>query len=277
MTSDIESVSACPLCGSAEQDDELQQPDALFPTGILRLVRCRGCGLVFLNPRLSRDAMLRLEDASPVYELRPEEVEREIQARIGLLRSFPKRESGGRLLDVGCNRGLLLAAALRLGWEPTGVEVSAVAAEKARAVAGASVYSDLQDVPRGDGFDLIVAWHVLEHTEDPKAFLVQTRSLLSPTGVLAIQVPSYAFVSRFREQGRIASIVCAVHNIYFTKSTLDGALRRTGFEQRVLIESGQDLMLTTFAELQFRFRSGQQLVRWRYLTRRAAAKLTRRP
>lgn len=275
MATDVEPVVRCPVCGASEQEEVLRETDSLFPTGVLRLVRCGSCGIVLLNPRLTRDAMITLENASPVYELDDGELEAEVTARIALLKSLPTKTSRVRMLDIGCNRGLLLLAASSLGWEPVGVEVSPVAASKAREASGAPVYPDLMSVPAGDGFDLVVAWHVLEHTADPKTFLKQARGLLSPGGVLALQVPSYDFVSSFRQEGRLASIVCAVHNFYFTEATMDETLRRAGFEQRTLINSSLDLMLTAFAELRPRSRTSVRRLRWAYAARRARAKLSR--
>jgi 2-polyprenyl-3-methyl-5-hydroxy-6-metoxy-1,4-benzoquinol methylase len=245
---DLEPVDNCPGCGSPRQRQILGEPDSLFPNGMLRIARCDDCGLAFLNPRMTRAAIIRLEDQSEVYELDAAEREREIDARVNMLRGFAEwAPTSGRLLDVGCNRGWLLQAAQRLDWQPVGVEISPVAADKARAASGVPVYPDLADVPRDGGFDLIVAWHVLEHTADPISFLRQTRRLLARRGVLAVQVPSFDFVDSFREQGRTGSILCAVHNLYFTKSAMTETVHRAGFRLRKVINSPKDLMLTAFA------------------------------
>ena len=59
-----------------------------FPTGVLRLVACRDCRLVFLNPRMTLDAIVELEDESDVYAMDATETEHEIAARIELLRGI---------------------------------------------------------------------------------------------------------------------------------------------------------------------------------------------
>jgi SAM-dependent methyltransferase len=266
MATDIENVPACPLCESLEQDEVAREHDQLFPTGTLHLARCRSCGLVFLNPRLTHDAMVRLENESSVYELDEDALDAQIEARVHMLRSFPTTASEGRMLDIGCNRGLLLRAAKRLGWSSVGVEVSPVAAERARDAACVAVYPDLSSVPHDATFDLIVAWHVLEHTTDPRELLVGARKLLSADGLLALQVPSYDFLERFREQGQLANLVCAVHNLYFSERVLDEALARAGFARRTLINSETDYMLTAFVGIPRRS----------YLARRAIARLAHR-
>jgi SAM-dependent methyltransferase len=241
-------VRACPACGSNQQTSTLEHPDPLFPTGLLTLVSCERCGLVFLNPRLTRSAIARLEDRSPVYEMDAETARREIRAREKLLHSIADRAPvTGRLLDVGCNRGLLLRAAKRLGWDAVGVEISAVAAARARSEAQVPVYEGLADVPRLGGFELVVAWHVLEHTTDPISLLREVNRLLAPNGTLALQVPSFDFATEFRNRGMIGSLICAVHAIYFTESSLVDILQRADLSVSGLVNSKSDLMLTAFA------------------------------
>lgn len=248
MPADLEHVDHCPVCRSDRQREVLEEPDYLFPTGVLRLVACSQCGLVFLNPHLTLEAIVQLEDASDAYETDAVDTEREIKARVELLRGLTRSSTEtGRLLDVGCKRGLMLCAAQRVGWNPVGVEFSHVTAAKAREAARVPVYTDLAHVPRHGGFDLILAWHVLEHTTDPLSFLTHIRELLARQGSLALQVPSFSFADEFRKQGRLGSLVCAVHNLYFTERTLADTLRCAGLEPHTVVDSDADLMLTAFA------------------------------
>jgi SAM-dependent methyltransferase len=251
----IERVDVCPVCGGRQGATVLEQPDVLFPTGRLTLRSCADCNLVFLDPRMTFQAMARLEEESETYDFDEERTRAEIDARVGLvdaLSVWPRHRR--RLLDVGCNRGLLLAAAERIGWRAVGVEISTTAAQLARSAFGSTVYGRLADIPDEERFDLIVAWHVLEHTADPVGFLAELTRLLEPRGgVLAIQVPSYDFVSEFRERGQLGSVVCAVHNLCFTERAIREAAKRAGLDIVRLSNSPDDLMLTVIAQRPFRF------------------------
>jgi 2-polyprenyl-3-methyl-5-hydroxy-6-metoxy-1,4-benzoquinol methylase len=244
----VETLRDCPICGKpiSESAATTYYPDGMFPGGVLRVVHCELCGISFLNPRLTLAENELFEDANDFYRITPEERERQLVALEAMLDSLsvyaPRRE---KLLDIGCNRGVLLAAAKRLGWDPTGVELSSVAADEARATVGVPVYPSLANVPRAPrGFDLVVAWHVLEHTLDPVGFLRDARSLLSAGGILALQVPSFDFVEKYQERGRLASIACAVHNFYLGEEGLTAVVNRSGLHIRRLWNSEDDLMLT---------------------------------
>jgi SAM-dependent methyltransferase len=218
----------------------------LFPGGILRVVRCSFCRISFLNPRLTLDENELFEDENDFYRISPEERDRQLVALMTMLDSLtvyaPRRE---KLLDIGCNRGVLLAAAQHLGWDPTGVELSSVAAAEARSTVGVPVYASLAEIPRTDrGFDLVIAWHVLEHTLDPVTFLRDAGSLLSDGGVLALQVPSFDFVEGFRERGQLGSIACSVHNFYLGEDGLTAVVNRSELKVKKLWNSADDLMLT---------------------------------
>jgi 2-polyprenyl-3-methyl-5-hydroxy-6-metoxy-1,4-benzoquinol methylase len=201
--------------------------------------------MVYLNPRLTPASVLELEGQSTVYNLGADQVADRIvvlrQMVSELARFSPKV---GRLLDIGCNRGFLLEAARRSGWAVTGVELSPVAAAKARDDWGVTVYGSLDDLVGADRFDLIVAWHVLEHTTEPVPFLQKAAGLLGSDGVLALQVPSFDFVEQFEHRSMSSSLLCAVHNLYFTEETMRATVERAGLRPVCVSNSAADLMLT---------------------------------
>jgi SAM-dependent methyltransferase len=242
-------ISRCGVCGTVGADQLMTREEALLGTA-LNVVSCRTCGTVYLTPRLSDEALHRLEDDSTVYELAPGVAEHRIEVLRGMLAGFEQFAAGGtpirRVLDIGCNRGLLLEAARRLGWESAGVELSAVAAQRARDEFGAEVYSDFAALARRapEPFDLAVAWHVLEHTVDPVAFLRDAARFVRWGGLVAIQVPSFDFADDFRRRGELGSLVCAVHNYYFTEPTLRLVIDRAGLRPTWVLNNPADLMLT---------------------------------
>jgi SAM-dependent methyltransferase len=236
-------IGLCPICSESRFSRVFSVADPLFAPSKLTLERCTGCDLVVLNPRLAERAIKKLEEVSTVYDIRPDEVDERLRGLDGVLEwleaSVTRRS---HLLDIGCNRGFLLEAARRRGWDDVvGVELSDAAAGRARRDFGLTVHGTLEAVGH-QLFDLVVAWHVLEHTLDPVDFLKTASSHLAPEGILAIQVPSFDALSAFVDRGIFGSLVCAVHNFYFERRSLTNAIASAGLTVVDVVE--EDIMLT---------------------------------
>jgi SAM-dependent methyltransferase len=188
--------AACPLCGGDAADTVLQATDRLAPeeTESYTVVRCHGCGLAYLRPRPTPQAMGRfypesyagggrggtLAAAEAAYRRRQHrEVAHWLRAR---------RPGRGRLLDVGCGSGDLLAVLRDDGWSVAGVEPSASGAAHARERLGLDVTTGRFDgggTPGGP-FDVVVLSGVLEHLHEPLDGLRRARDLLAPGGLVAV-------------------------------------------------------------------------------------------
>jgi SAM-dependent methyltransferase len=99
----------------------------------------------------------------------------------------------GKVLDVGCGRGLTLASLRKRGWTTRGCELSETSARHAREVLGLDVNCDGFNPTRyADGeFDAVILWHVYEHLADARTALETCARILRPGGVLALAVPNF--------------------------------------------------------------------------------------
>lgn len=103
----------------------------------------------------------------------------------------------GRVLDIGCGKGLFLRRFLdrHAGWTACGIEPSHAAAQhRMRLVPDAVVDERALEDSRwqGEVFDLVAANGVLEHVPAPLAFLHQFRAAIAPGGLGYIGVPNFA-------------------------------------------------------------------------------------
>jgi len=162
------------------------------------LLRCREC--TQLISQCSPDdyrAALKKWDTANGTEPSVESVKRhEIVARRRLskgLRLLPKGLHPVRLLDVGCSSGALLAVALSMGIDATGVEPAERPAEAARAK-GLNVYRGyLNELRFRDAqFDVITLLELLEHLTDPLVMLRECARILSVGGILVVNTPNSA-------------------------------------------------------------------------------------
>jgi len=186
----------CPLCGFTRVRVVVRAGDRLAPSDPRRytVVRCLGCGLAYLRPRPTPETAGRcypesysgsgrrgfIEALDAVYRRRQHgEVTR------WLARRRPLR---GRVLDVGCGAGDLLAALRADGWSVQGVEPQALSAARTRGERGLDVLTGrFEDVRLPESsFDAIVFSGVFEHLHDPVAALCRARALLAAGGLVAV-------------------------------------------------------------------------------------------
>lgn len=108
------------------------------------------------------------------------------------------RVPGRRLLDVGCAYGPFLKVSRERGYNPEGLDVSAVAAEYVRNSLQLPVqtgdFATADPYPPGS-FDVITMWYVLEHFEDIGAVLLRVNRLLAPGGIFGFSTPNFIGIS----------------------------------------------------------------------------------
>ncbi|MGE0860641.1 MAG: class I SAM-dependent methyltransferase [Gammaproteobacteria bacterium] len=177
----------CPDCGADHPKRIGRLPDVAFFAGRRTdslvpggaLYRCATCALCFRWPRLAPSLLSTLYDNANVSVWREPEGTRQEWRMIGrMIEQLPLHRP--RVLDVGCHTGDLLAS-LGVGVTAFGVEPN----PHARAVAArhcAATWSSLDDIPPDVQFDVIVATDVLEHVEQPSAFLARLFELVTPKG-----------------------------------------------------------------------------------------------
>lgn len=150
-------------------------------------------------------------------------------ARIRLL---DRHHPVDRLLDVGCAAGFFLDEARKRGWEVQGVEFSTEMALYARTRLALDVYvGSFEHVDfAAETFGAITMWDYLEHSIDPAGDLRRCRRLLHKGGVLAISTGDAASLAARLSRRRWHLLTPRHHNFFFTRASLEEALRRTGFE-----------------------------------------------
>lgn len=224
----------CALCGS--DDTRL-----LVIRNSYRVVQCRRCSLVYVNPRpASQEEVTKLyTDAAycdgQVKAFALERRLREARERAGLITQRFGRP--GRLLDVGCSTGMFLRAAREQGWEVHGLDVSPGAIAHARATGlDASVGTlELAEFPPGS-FDAVTLFDCLEHMLEPIDALRSAWRLLKTDGLLIVTTPNidgFSPQATYRLLGKTIGAwehPIPPHHLYqFSRRTLLRALGQAGF------------------------------------------------
>lgn len=216
---------ACNLCGDDNsellykaRDYRLQVDDEEW-----NVVRCKSCGLGYLNPRPT-----------------PSEIERYYPAqyfdRGGHTKRYKRMSrylwGSGRLLDIGTARGDFLAFMQTQGWEVEGIEP--FGSENPHGLLIHHVHFPNGALP--GKFDVITAWAVFEHLHDPALAFKTCAQMLVPGGRLIIQVPnarSIWFHARQEDAPR--------HLFFFTPKSLKRYAEQSGLKLSRRVHHTTDL------------------------------------
>ncbi|MEO8286315.1 MAG: methyltransferase domain-containing protein [Chloroflexota bacterium] len=141
-----------------------------------------------------------------------------------------QHQAKGKVLDIGCGRGLLLNKLRQRGWEPQGTELSEEAAAYARDRLGLPVTTQtLEEAGFPDNeFDLVILWHVLEHIQAPRAMLNEVARILKPGGTLLVAVPNLGSWEARWSGPHWFHLDVPRHLTHFTRKTLGDALAEAG-------------------------------------------------
>lgn len=186
-------------------------PDRLgYVPGERTFLRCRGCGSAVLDPLPRTDELPafyppvytfsakghgggRLRKALAAVEYRlffAPQYRAQVRA---VTRACGAAGAGRTLLDVGCGHGLRLVEFRRLGFAVHGLDLQPEAVEYLRAELNVPAEcGDVTELPRlyaADSFDVVTAFHLIEHVPDVGRLLADAAAVLKPGGWFAAATP----------------------------------------------------------------------------------------
>lgn len=255
---------ACPLCGETRFQPLFSQRDlALGVPGRFYLARCPACRLLYQNPRVRADQLSRAYPAEYAAHTRDPELSRTLRhmgasvrwvlsrqleyrhletADVGwrdrlrgvvsrgkILKAFPPWVGRGKLLDVGCGSGKFLRQMGAVGWDLAGIEVDAEAAAKAKEVTPDIFVGDPTEATFPEAtFDLITAFHVLEHLPNPLGTLRSMVRWLAPGGLIILEVPNAAGWGAQLFGRYWSGLDFPRHLVHFTPGTMRAMVEKAG-------------------------------------------------
>lgn len=229
--------ATCPLCPPGTPAVER------FADPPFAVVRCSGCGLVFVSPRIASEALGEVYGER--YWSSPSPKDHGYADYRGehrnWLRTYRRRarvlegrlRPGARILDVGCAAGYFGEVMRERGYEVWGIEPSEAIVDEARARLGADRVhlGTLADAPYPEAsFDLITLWDVVEHLPDPVGALRDARRLLAPTGLLLLETQNVESRFAWLLGRRWHHFKHAEHLWHFAPATIERLLAASGFE-----------------------------------------------
>jgi trans-aconitate methyltransferase len=200
--------------------------------------------MVFLNPRPQRDvndsgydprhgeaALLpRLVERGLLNADHSPNAERLVQRYEKLIELTRALEPNQPVVDIGCGIGTSTMALQAAGISAVGFEVDPDFVAIAQRTFGLDVREADIAVPFAERHPVATLNSVLEHIDDPTAFLRNIRAnVLTQAGALVVTVPNLAS-TEFVHRGTEWPIISQQHVLYFTERTLAQTAVRAGFE-----------------------------------------------
>ena len=229
----------CPICGDSNFSVLLKYDSFGFP---IRTVECAHCGLLYSNPRPTKRFLADFYGTTYrcLYEgtkrVMGEYIRKNRLPQLAELRLQRYRRllsPGVRVIDVGCGLGFFLNEVRR--WfkdsQIRGVEPEPNTAEYCESQLHIGVDRGfLEQIPPSQPFDVLSAFHVLEHVYDFDSFFAAVRRHLRPGGLVLAEVPnsigSWHGIGMFH----------IAHLQTFSPRTLSNLLRKNGFE---IVDAGE--------------------------------------
>ena len=227
---DAEPAPLCKLCAGSTAPLMVHNG---FP-----IVRCSSCGFMFaLVPQDYDLGAVYADDAYwnggrqygyPDYEQAWRDARRVLLARLDRLQQTNRP---GKMLEVGCAAGYFLREARLRGWQVCGVELSPTMRKRCEEVAGCAVFASLTEAAARElPFDCVAMFEVIEHLNDPLAFMREVRATMNRSAILVLSTPNFAAPEAMRNPVSYHWFSPPAHVSYFTPATLHDCVEQAGFE-----------------------------------------------
>lgn len=178
----------CPICDSTKTK-------RYYSNQALSLFRCKTCGVKFQHPMPAPEVLGKIYSSEYYDSFYPEKNLGEqrllFQERLEMLENL-REDKKGKVLDVGCGRGVFLEVAKERGWDCIGQEFSRDAAMTLETRLGVEIFvcNNLSEAKfQPESFDLVNMNHVLEHIYEPVKTIREIYRILKPGGIFYCEVP----------------------------------------------------------------------------------------
>lgn len=193
-----EKLEVCPSCKHPKFNNFKICKDYLTTGESFALVKCAKCQLVYTNPRPTVEAIGKYYK-SEEYISHTNNANTLINRlyKIAQIYSFSykrriisKYTQPKSILDFGCGTGNFLTYLKSKGLNTYGYEPNQEARNEAERQLKKRIFHTLDEVRENSKYDIITAWHVIEHVHELRHTLKQLRKSLNDGGYLIIALPN---------------------------------------------------------------------------------------
>lgn len=224
----------CPLC-EMNRSEPRKGYQYIMP-GEWSIYQCLNCGTCFIDPMPDSKTLAKYYDED-YYGCGEGKFLKPVEGVVQFFRYLRARviqrlTPAGRVLDVGCGRGLTLKFLQGWGHEVDAVELDTVAAIRARKNLNQEIFSSLEQPDRlfRQQYGAVCFWHSLEHMPQSGEALKIADRLLEPGGLLVISAPHMeSFQSRLSGSAWL-HLDLPRHLVHFDMERLAKFLQARGYQ-----------------------------------------------
>jgi SAM-dependent methyltransferase len=237
----------CPICKSRQYIGYKEIRTIQLPKEEkYSIVKCLKCGMIFLNPRISKKFIKNYYSPNYYcYHNKPsnETLKQSILNRLeygyfkkalDLIEKNIKIKKTTRILDIGCGSGTMLyMLKKKYGCHVLGYDIN----ERIEQFEKGKYSIIITNKMPKEKFDLIISWHFLEHDYAPLVTLKKILRILDDDGKCIFQVPNI--------ESKIAKIIGRYwrgydpprHLNYFSGESFKKIFKKAGFQPKKIIYS----------------------------------------
>jgi len=254
-------LTPCCICNSST--NRIVFPSTLRPSehwfdgfnpysGHYQINRCEGCGLIYSSPIFDDSDIKSLYSGYKEANVTQRELANVKRTMAGYFHlASPYLHERQRILDVGCDIGLLLEVARDDNFQELyGLEpVDVARAEAVRRLPAAHISEQFyqRDLFDDDYFDLISLIHVVDHLVHPEQTLSFVWEQLKPGGICVAVVHNVESLFA-RLLGERFPVFNFFHHYFFTKQSLRKLFESRGFEPLSVVATKNCYSLSFFLE-----------------------------